>query len=64
MRNGLETVDVDAPSQRNNGNIVIVPDEDREQLEYEDMIINKRRYRVPEKIIKLDFWEKLGYGTG
>jgi hypothetical protein len=64
VRNGLETVDVDAPSQRNNGNIVIVPDEDREQLEYEDMIINKRRYRVPEKIIKLDFWAKLGYGTG
>jgi hypothetical protein len=45
----------------NNGNIVIVPDEPiRPAMEYEDLIINRQKFRVPEKIIKLDFWAKLG----
>ena len=39
----------------------MLPDEDnRPQLEYDDMIINKRKFRVPEKIIRLDFWAKIG----
>lgn len=63
-RNQLETVDVDGPGQRNNGNILVLPEEERERLVYEDMIINKRKYRVPERVIRLDFWEKLGLGTG
>ena len=43
----------------------MIPDEEaRHAIEYEDMIINRRKYRVPEKIIRLDFWEKLGLGQG
>lgn len=49
----------------NNGNIVVMPDEEEDEsrryppLKYEDMVINRRKYRVPEKIIKLDFWSKI-----
>ncbi|KAK4685413.1 hypothetical protein P7C73_g4737, partial [Tremellales sp. Uapishka_1] len=65
VRNGLETVDVETRGQRNNGNIVILPDEEaKAQMEYEDMVINSKKYRVPERIIRLDFWEKLGLGKG
>jgi len=57
----VETVDIDHRGMRNNGNITVVPDpEARELMDYEDMIINKKKYRVPEKIIRLDFWDKLG----
>jgi hypothetical protein len=39
----------------------VVPEEDsRPALKFEDILINKKKYRVPEKIIRLDFWEKLG----
>ena len=65
MRNGLETVDVESVGQKNNGNITVLPDEEgRSNIGYEDMIINRRKYRVPEKIIRLDFWQKLGLGKG
>ena len=65
IRNNIETVDVECLGQRNNGNISVVPDEElRPAIEFEEMIINKRRYRVPEKIIRLDFWDKLGLGKG
>jgi len=65
LRNKLETVDVESQGQPNNGNIWVVPDgEARPIIEFEDLIINKRKYRVPEKIIRLDFWEKLGLGKG
>ncbi|ORX38375.1 hypothetical protein BD324DRAFT_578261 [Kockovaella imperatae] len=60
LRNNLETIDVEYQGQPNNGNITILPDDQRkETFDYEDMIINKRKYRVPEKIIKLDFWNKI-----
>ena len=49
----------------NNGNILIAAEGSGEaEMDYDDMIINKRRYRVPEKIIRLDFWDKLGLGQG
>lgn len=65
IRNNLETVDVESRGERNNGNILVVPDEEaRPVIEFEDLIINKKRYRVPEKVIRLDFWEKLGLGSG
>jgi len=61
----VETVDIDHRGMRNNGNITVVPDpEARELMDYEDMIINKKKYRVPEKIIRLDFWDKLGLMRG
>ena len=28
------------------------------------MIINRKKYRVPERIIRLDFWNKVGLGNG
>lgn len=65
VRNNLETVDVGRRGTPNNGNITVVPDENAKQIfDFEDMIINKRKYRVPEKIIRLDFWDKLGLGKG
>ncbi|GFZ50835.1 hypothetical protein JCM24511_08593 [Saitozyma sp. JCM 24511] len=65
VRSGLETVDVEDRGAANNGNIVVIPDEEpRPRLAYEDMVINKRKYRVPERIIRLDFWDKIGLGKG
>ncbi|WVQ80178.1 hypothetical protein IAT38_002283 [Cryptococcus sp. DSM 104549] len=56
-------IDVTAPGKRNNGVIEIPSDSESEsessEIEYEDMVINRKTYRVPEKVIKLDFWEKL-----
>jgi hypothetical protein len=58
----LEIVDVSSAGESNNGNITVVPDEPvRPVMEYEDLIINRKKFRVPEKIIKLDFWSKLGF---
>lgn len=59
-----ETIDIEHAGQRNNGNIIILPEEERERIISEDMIINKRKYRVPERVIRLDFWDKLGLGRG
>ena len=65
IRNNLETIDVESQGLPNNGNISIMPDErGRNVLEYEDMIINKKKYRVPEKIIRLDFWNKIALMKG
>ena len=42
-----------------------MPDEEAHPpIEFEDMMINRKKYRVPEKIIRLDFWDKLGLGKG
>jgi hypothetical protein len=63
VRDKLEMIDVTSGGIANNGNITIVPDEPvRPLLEYEDLFINRKKFRVPEKVIKLDFWAKLGYG--
>jgi hypothetical protein len=60
VRNGLETVEVVKTGQHNNGNVVVVPEEEpRVDIPTEDMVINNRRYRVPEQVIKLDFWNKV-----
>ncbi|KAK8854692.1 hypothetical protein IAR55_003431 [Kwoniella newhampshirensis] len=62
VRNNLEFVDVETPGERNNGNIQIVADPEESRLpdlEYEDMVINRKKFRVPERVIKLDFWDKI-----
>lgn len=65
VRNGLETVDVETPGAHNNGNVVVVEaQETQEALPHDDMLINNRRYRVPERVIQLDFWNKLKLGQG
>jgi hypothetical protein len=62
VREKLEVVEVSSEGTANNGNIVVVPDEPiKPIMEYEDLIINRKKFRVPEKIIKLDFWSKLGF---
>lgn len=44
----------------NNGNVIIVPEKtQRTKLEYEEIMVNKRKYRVPERIIQLDFLDRL-----
>lgn len=61
VRGNLETIEVEKRNEPNNGNIVVVPEEDsRPALKFEDLIINRTKYRIPEKIIRLDFWEKIG----
>ena len=58
----METVDIDKEGSFNNGNITVVPDEPvRPPMQFEDLIINRKKFRIPETIIKLDFWSKLGY---
>jgi hypothetical protein len=50
---------------RNNGNIVVIPDPDEEDngdivQNCEEIFINNRRYQVPERTIRLDFWTRIG----
>lgn len=59
VKSGLETVEVDKSGAHNNGNIVVVEEDPGPDVPTEDMVINNRRYRVPEKIIHLDFWNKV-----
>lgn len=51
------------PKQWNNGNIEVIhpqPAAMTEKLVLDEVLINGRRYRVPERIIMLDFWSKIG----
>lgn len=61
VRHGLETVDVGKTGEYNNGNITVIEAEEppRAALPHEDMVINNRRYRVPEQVIQLDFWDRV-----
>ncbi|KAG1736760.1 hypothetical protein EDB19DRAFT_1720148 [Suillus lakei] len=55
-------VDITKPRQFNNGNIDIVHPQGTsiaEKLVLDEILINGRRYRVPEKVIMLDFWNKI-----
>ena len=59
-------VDISKPRQWNNGNIEILqadtvpaPAIIPERLSVDEVLINGRRYRVPERIITLDFWDKI-----
>ncbi|KAG0705324.1 hypothetical protein DFH29DRAFT_907317 [Suillus ampliporus] len=55
-------MDIAKPRQFNNGNIDIVHPQGTsiaEKLILDEILINGRRYRVPEKVIMLDFWNKI-----
>jgi hypothetical protein len=47
----------------NNGNIEVIPadkpEEKKRQMDFDEVHINGRRYRIPERVIVLDFWDKL-----
>ena len=52
------------PRQYNNGNIEVIHPElsmapPNPRIAVDEVLINGRRYRIPEKIIVLDFWSKL-----
>lgn len=56
-------IDVTEPRQRNNGNIEVINSEfssrSEEKMSIDELLINGRRYRVPERIIVVDFWNKV-----
>ncbi|KAG1801777.1 uncharacterized protein BJ212DRAFT_1398810 [Suillus subaureus] len=55
-------IDITKPRQFNNGNIDVVHPQGTsmaEKLVFDEILISGRRYRVPEKVIMLDFWNKI-----
>ncbi|KAI5451412.1 hypothetical protein NCC49_001718 [Naganishia albida] len=65
LKHGVEVVNVTQPGQPNNGLVEIIDEEaERRRIAYEHMFINGKRYKVPERIIHLDFWTKLGIKGG
>ncbi|KDR81419.1 hypothetical protein GALMADRAFT_60173 [Galerina marginata CBS 339.88] len=57
-------IDISKPRQYNNGNIEVIHPEysstvPKPAVAVDEVLINGRRYRVPERIIILDFWNKL-----
>jgi len=63
--NPYPVIEIDRPGQSNNGNIEIIPSENAVPIQQgnriaaDEVLINGRRYRVPERTIVLDFWSKL-----
>ncbi|KAF9452811.1 hypothetical protein P691DRAFT_659886 [Macrolepiota fuliginosa MF-IS2] len=68
--NPYPIIEVDRPGQFNNGNIEIIPSEGATPVQQpnriatDEVLINGRRYRVPERTIVLDFWGKLSKSNG
>ncbi|KAI0005877.1 hypothetical protein BJV74DRAFT_800497 [Russula compacta] len=61
-RQNPAVIDVVRPGQVNNGNIEVLDIETsstHDKVAVDEVFINGKRYRVPERIIKLDFWEKV-----
>ncbi|KAK0210452.1 hypothetical protein DFS33DRAFT_1293248 [Desarmillaria ectypa] len=58
-------IEITKPRQFNNGNIEIIPSQlpstaiSHPKVNVDEVLINGRRYRVPERIILLDFWSKV-----
>lgn len=57
-------IEVTKPRQYNNGNIDVIhpeiyPPTQNPRVIADEVLINGRRYRVPERVIVLDFWNKL-----
>ncbi|KAJ3556429.1 hypothetical protein NP233_g11981 [Leucocoprinus birnbaumii] len=63
--NPYPVIEIDRQGQFNNGNIDIIPSETTTPVQQvnriatDEVLINGRRYRVPERTIVLDFWSKL-----
>ncbi|KAF9027128.1 hypothetical protein BDZ89DRAFT_1134391 [Hymenopellis radicata] len=64
-KHNVPVIEVTKTKQFNNGNIEIIPSQvpstskAERKLNVEENLINGRRYRVPERIIMLDFWSKI-----
>lgn len=57
-------IEIHKPRQYNNGNIEVIHPEysstvPSRNMPTDEVLINGRRYRVPERVIVLDFWNKL-----
>ncbi|KAI0340697.1 hypothetical protein BDW22DRAFT_1360130 [Trametopsis cervina] len=55
-------IEITKPNERNNGNIEVIlpetPAAPPPKLAIDEVLINGRRYRVPERVITMDFWNK------
>ena len=62
-RSALPPIDITDTNQRNNGNIEVVNSDtsirSEEKMPVDEVLINGRKYRVPERIVVLDFWGKV-----
>jgi hypothetical protein len=61
-RQNPTVIDVVQPGQVNNGNVEILDVETsstHDKVAVDEVFINGKRYRIPERIIKLDFWDKV-----
>ncbi|KAI9569108.1 hypothetical protein HD554DRAFT_2095314 [Boletus coccyginus] len=61
-KQNVTPIDITKPNQWNNGNIEIIHPQSAamtEKLVLDEVLINGRRYRVPERVIVLDFWSKM-----
>jgi hypothetical protein len=56
-------IEITKPSQFNNGNIEVIQPQavfgNQNKMAVDEVLINGRRYRVPERVIMLDFWNKI-----
>lgn len=57
-------IEITKPKQFNNGNIEIIHPQaplttQEKKVAVDEVLINGRRYRVPERVIMLDFWNKI-----
>ncbi|KAF7983092.1 hypothetical protein HWV62_24021 [Athelia sp. TMB] len=58
-------IEITKPNQFNNGNIEVIQPQassavqSQNKVTVDEVLINGRRYRVPERVIMLDFWSKI-----
>lgn len=56
-------IDINKPGLKNNGIIEVIQSEASQssgkKIVAEEVMINGRRYRIPERVITLDFWGKI-----
>lgn len=59
-------IEITKTKQFNNGNIEVIQPQSsasaQNKVAVDEVLINGRRYRVPERVIKLDFWSKISSG--
>jgi hypothetical protein len=56
-------IEITKPRQRNNGNVEVVQSDyltaEEQKVLADEVMINGRRYRIPERVIRLDFWNRI-----
>lgn len=56
-------IEITKSRQRNNGNIEVVQSDylnaEEQKVLVDEVTINGRRYKVPERVIRLDFWNRI-----